>query len=360
MKDFLLAKTPYYYYGLLNEPAKQQYRRFLSALYVNQREIKANPTLSNEELYKIYDFISRDRPDLFWLSNRCSLRRSGSVTGEVVFLPKYRFNKEETLSVVTRIKNSVFFRELDRLLSEKQSDFEKALAAYEYIVKHADYAMEELHARPSPESIYLLDGIPLKGRAVCAGYAKTFQYFLVRHGVRCHFVTGKTKNSHDGMGHAWTQVCLDGDYYYVDPTWGDPVFSGTGPKDPSFISYAHFCVTDAMLAQSHAPVFDYKMPACTATKYNYFRYFNLLSKSYSPQTVYTQLKNALQKNQDTLTLIYETDEEYQRALRSLTKEGDLCNLAKRLKGEGFPFPSRIAWSYCDAERRLEIKLKEPR
>ena len=58
-------------------------------------------------------------------------------------------------------------------------------------------------------------------QSVCAGYSKATQYLLEQLGVFCTYVTGKTT---EGGNHAWNLVKCNGDYYYVDTTWGDPVF----------------------------------------------------------------------------------------------------------------------------------------
>lgn len=66
------------------------------------------------------------------------------------------------------------------------------------------------------------------GQAVCAGYAKAFVYILANLGVEAEFVTGYTYDSYGKLDlkerHAWNRVKLDGEYYYVDPTWGDPSY----------------------------------------------------------------------------------------------------------------------------------------
>ena len=58
-----------------------------------------------------------------------------------------------------------------------------------------------------------LAGVFWKKQAVCAGYARSVQYFLVRLGIPCIYVEGSTKGSTEG--HAWNIVLLDGCLLYT-------------------------------------------------------------------------------------------------------------------------------------------------
>ena len=58
--------------------------------------------------------------------------------------------------------------------------------------------------------------------AVCAGYAFAYEYLLQQCGIPCTMVFGYAgKNGEEASRHAWNLVCLDGEWYEVDPTWND-------------------------------------------------------------------------------------------------------------------------------------------
>ena len=67
-------------------------------------------------------------------------------------------------------------------------------------------------------------------------------------------VTGRVKN---GEPHAWDMVLADGEWYYVDPTWGDAYYL-MGDDDPAWqgktrpsVNYDYLLVTTQQLLQTH-------------------------------------------------------------------------------------------------------------
>lgn len=128
---------------------------------------------------------------------------------------------------------------------------------------------------------------------MCAGYARTTQYLLNRLGIPCTYVTGTTRSG----AHGWNLVLADDDWYYLDPTWGDPLFSD-GEKAPDYVSYNYFCVTGEELFQTHTPDDTFPLPQCTATACNYFARNGLLLDRYDYDTVLDIMRRAVAQRQD--------------------------------------------------------------
>ena len=55
---------------------------------------------------------------------------------------------------------------------------------------------------------------------MCAGYAASVKYLLDKIGIPCIYVQGTSLETN--IGHAWNIVEIEGEYYYVDATYGDP------------------------------------------------------------------------------------------------------------------------------------------
>lgn len=127
---------------------------------------------------------------------------------------------------------------MEQLITEGMSPAEQELAIHDWMIDHTAYdEARQLSSRNHPY------GLLVEGKAVCMGYANTFQLFMDLLEIPCLTVTSDT--------HAWNLVELDGAWYGVDVTWDDPL----GPYEdvPAANEREHhrfFNVTDALLRQT--------------------------------------------------------------------------------------------------------------
>lgn len=107
---------------------------------------------------------------------------------------------------------------LDEALEDGMSGYEKELALYSWIVNMVNYdwthqdRMEE-----TPRESFTPHGGLVERKAVCLGFATTFQLLMDLAGVECITVVGASHNS--TSDHAWNMVRLNGAWYCVDVTW---------------------------------------------------------------------------------------------------------------------------------------------
>lgn len=101
------------------------------------------------------------------------------------------------------------------------TNYDKIKSAHDYICNKTDYCQETYEGRDNNYSAYnaLFDG-----KAVCQGYALSFQKFMDKLGIPCYIAKGNVNRNGTTETHAWNIVYLDGAWYYVDCTW-----DGQGP-----------------------------------------------------------------------------------------------------------------------------------
>lgn len=136
---------------------------------------------------------------------------------------------------------------LSQIINPQMTDYAKVLSVYRWLTENVEYdwSMQERSYRPEGALFY--------GRAVCQGYAETFQLFMTLEGVKCKLVSGVANGMGQWEGHAWNLVYLDGDWYHLDATWD------AGTKD--VFQYNYFlCTDEKMLALSHRG-WNTKLPA---------------------------------------------------------------------------------------------------
>ena len=92
------------------------------------------------------------------------------------------------------------------------SDVDKVMAVHDYLIDHIEYAYSHIVRRAY--------GALIEGKAVCQGYAQSFQKILSNLNIEGHTVIG-WNISEKPVLHEWNRVKLDGKWYYIDLTWDD-------------------------------------------------------------------------------------------------------------------------------------------
>lgn len=139
---------------------------------------------------------------------------------------------------------------LKKVLKDSMSDLEKETAIYSWIVNNVDYDWtHQDRMKETPRASFTPYGGLVNRKAVCLGYATTFQLLCDLAGVECITVVGAAHTS--SSDHGWNMVRLDGKWYCVDVTW-DANYreqgSGWGSSGPE--RWVYFNVTSDEMAES--------------------------------------------------------------------------------------------------------------
>ena len=178
-------------------------------------------------LEQAIDNIRREMPEIFWLYlGSFGIEWSGN-----------RESREGTLTVhlnysYTPGKVAVMREEINRvindLVSAAPSDpLEAAAFFHDWIVEHTYYASHVAEIAESNGDLqnygyaFNINGIFLRGSAVCEGFSKAYKLLCDLAGIPCINAFGVA----DGENHSWNYVQLDNVWYLVDATWNAPVSS---------------------------------------------------------------------------------------------------------------------------------------
>ena len=95
---------------------------------------------------------------------------------------------------------------------------------HDYIIANTDYDQTN---STNDSNIY---GTLIEKKAVCEGYAKTFQFLMNELNIPCILVYGIAQTDEEKSEfHAWNYVMLDNQKWYaIDTTWDDPIVIGGG------------------------------------------------------------------------------------------------------------------------------------
>lgn len=149
--------------------------------------------------------------------------------------------------------------EVRRIVQEEinpsMSDFEKVKAINDYIVLNSTYSY---NSSTTPHAVY---AILNEGKGVCQAYALLAYRLLQEAGMEVRYVTGWA-----GEAHAWNIVKVDGQWYHLDTTWNDPVFSASAGDMSDYVSYKYFLISDNAISQDHQ-IDDLGYPNATSERF---------------------------------------------------------------------------------------------
>lgn len=102
------------------------------------------------------------------------------------------------------------------------TQYDKAKAISQWVVDHIKYDYDYYYEGLKDYSDVPFDPEEIldKGQAVCAGFARLTQALLVAQGIPCLYVLGWVSEGY----HAWNLAYIDGEYLWIDNTWGMKYF----------------------------------------------------------------------------------------------------------------------------------------
>lgn len=317
--DAVNQEVEKFYYDQLSDKEQDVYGEIYEGLKNLKESIKMDVS-DEKQIHKIYKAVLNDHPDIFWCDNSYQYSKQKLISTSYTLMPQYLFTQEEIKSKQEEIEKTV--KSCLSGISQNTTDYQKILYIYEYVINETDYDEAAVRTGKIGED-QNIDSVFLKKTSVCAGYTRATQYLLNRLGVFCTYVEGTVDSR--GDAHTWNLVTCDSDYYYVDTTWGDPIFSGEIPDqipESACINYNYLCCNDEQLFKTHTleDDFGFDFPKCTKMDWNYYvvngRYFEY----YDSQEIWSIIKDDIRKKKESSVFQFSDKKVYQQAYHQIIDE----------------------------------------
>ncbi len=275
--------TERYGYRLLNTAEDREIYEMIREAVADSVAAITVPAEEGKHLFGIFMKVLNDYPEYFWVDSRLNFttRSIDSVPVDVKIDFTYTSSgddlvkqKDKVADITGKVVKS----------TEKVSDpYEKVKRVYEYLITETKY-----RSSVTDQSMY---SVLVKGKGVCAGYARSFQYLMHVLGFESIIVTGDLKqNGDDGgvlslftpfipeelNGHAWNMVKLGERWYHVDVTSGEALTPMN--KD---ISYNFLTVPTEQILTTHTINPEEVIPVSASYDLEYYRTHGLFFDSFS-------------------------------------------------------------------------------
>lgn len=325
-----LPQEEYYGYAALNDEEREIYLRLVAAVETFSPYINLEPYhIPVENFRRIFAHYRDDHPHHFWLFAGKTPRddepieavlQSDPISGEMQSVHlTYSVSQKQAISMIAEIEGQS--RELLSGLDAGMSDYEIAVMLHDRLAEHISY--DDTHEE---EYIHTIYGSLVRGRAVCSGYSKAYQFLLSQCGIQALYVRGEA----DGENHAWNIVKIDSLYCHTDLTWDDTQSYPDLPPVP----YLYFNLSDEQILADHTLAIEpdnYPLPDCPSDWMEYYRSngcsFATLEGEGTSRLL-TQLREAIQRKDSFLVL-------------RVSPEGDVEAFTEELRQELYSVISRI-------------------
>lgn len=300
-----------YAYQQLNPAEQTVYDEMLSAILSQEERVQLSTT-DTDVMQHAYKAVCSDYGGLFWVEGYVfTSYTKGEELVSLEFSPKYTMTKKERRQLQHQIDGIV--EAWLAGISINDTDYEKAKYVYELLALNTEYVENAINSQN-------IVSVFIGQQTVCQGYASAVQYLLGQLGVQSVIVSGTAR----GEPHAWNLICLEGEYYYMDATWGNNEYRNKEGQETSFTDYNYMAMTTVEMQMGHQPDFEIDLPECTAVLNNYYIKEGNYIEEWDMDVIGAKLCEAWE-NQQVVTLRFSDDSLKDQAFQYFIQEGHIAD-----------------------------------
>lgn len=263
----------------------------------------ASHPLSMDQISRVFEAFSRDNPIFFFIDRTYSLE-GRTINGTQVYdtlVLRYTMDATQRIAATAQVNEVV--RNILKDCPSTDDDYLIELYLHNRLLSECAYDTPATTAPDQYPNAYSAYGALVEGKAVCEGYAKAMQLLLAAADIPATVVSGYS--AANNTAHMWNLVAINGEYYYLDPTWND---------DEKHPHYTYFNVTSKTLQRTHILDANTMLTVdCTARDDNYFIRNKTYISSYDRDEIASAIAAQIQAGATSVHLSFE-DGKYENGL----------------------------------------------
>ena len=320
---------------------QETYDRLNTAVACHQESpVDVDATMTELEL--ALTALRIDHPEYFWFAGEAAYVTTTSLFGESMSCElTYTMTASEAEAYLTQVESYAALCLSSPEVAAAETDFDKILAVYRYIINNTDYVVSETDQN--------LLSVMTTGIGTCAGYSRTFQYLMHRLNIPCTMALGY---GDDGEAHGWNVVLCGGQWYHIDVTWGDPVDEWDNPG--TSLDYTYCMLTDEEIFRTHTVDDMIPLPECVATEFNYYRYTGRLMSAWDALRYESLLRTAMGSGEMWFSVRFDSQETFDAAWHALIDNSGIITVFSNC---GLAIPEDgITYSYDNTSYEFSVKI----
>lgn len=241
-----------YQRSLLDKHLRDDYDRLYGAMVHSDDKVLLD--CSMPYVMRLFDAVTFDHPELFWANYSYDYEESRDKD-QVTLYPSYEYSISDQKDLQQQVDAIV--NPLLKQARAKKSEYAQVKFLFDWIIDHTEYENVE-------EDNQNMLSVFLNGKAVCAGYSKSFKYMLDQLKIPNAIILVQVKEDPEEY-HVINMVQMDKQWYYIDPTFGDIKVE----KSYKDFRYAYFAMTSKEMLNIYTPQQDYKKTSAYKDSYFY-------------------------------------------------------------------------------------------